>query len=153
MKRLALTLAITAVVLLPSAIAFAHCEVPCGIYGDEMRFHTIDEHIATIAKAIDQIAELSAAESPNYNQIVRWVNTKETHATEIQHIVSQYFLTQRIKAGKDNYAAHLEMCHSLLTLSMKCKQSLDKGNATKLKEAAEAFRISYLGPEAGMHEH
>ena len=153
MKRLALIVAAVSVVLLPSALAYAHCEVPCGIYGDQMRFDTIVEHIATIEKAIDQITELSAAESPNYNQIVRWVNTKETHATEIQHIVSQYFLTQRIKAGKENYAAHLEMCHSLLTLSMKCKQSLDKGNVTKLREAAEAFRTSYLGPEAGMHEH
>jgi nickel superoxide dismutase len=151
MKRSALALAVGSAILLSSALAYAHCEVPCGIYGDQMRFHTIEEHIATIEKAIDQIAELSAADSPNYNQIVRWVNTKETHATEIQHIVSQYFLTQRIKAGKENYSEHLEMCHSLLTLAMKCKQSLDTGNVAKLKEAAGAFRTSYLGPEEEMH--
>jgi nickel superoxide dismutase len=153
MTRLALTLAVVALVLLPSALAFAHCEVPCGIYGDQTRFHTIHEHIATIEKAIDQINELSAADSPNYNQIVRWVNTKETHATEIQHIVSQYFLTQRIKAGKENYEEHLKMCHAMLTLSMKTKQSLDKENVAKLKEATKAFHDSYMGPEAETHEH
>jgi len=153
MKRLALTVAAISMVLLPSALVYAHCEVPCGIYGDQMRFDTIAEHIATIEKAIDQISELSAASDPNYNQIVRWVNTKESHASEIQHIVSQYFLTQRIKAGKENYAEHLAMSHSLLTLAMKCKQSLDKGNVAKLKEATQAFRTSYLGPEDEMHQH
>ena len=39
--------------------AYSHCEVPCGIYGDEMRFQTIEEHIATIEKAMKMIVELS----------------------------------------------------------------------------------------------
>jgi len=153
MKPLVLIGTVVSAILLSSTLAYAHCEVPCGIYGDQMRFDTIAEHITTIEKAIDQITELSAAPAPDYNQIVRWVNTKETHATEIQHIVSQYFLTQRIKAGKENYAEHLAMSHSLLTLAMKCKQSLDTGNVAKLKEAAGAFRTSYLGPEGEMHQH
>jgi nickel superoxide dismutase len=30
--------------------AAAHCEIPCGIYDDEMRINMVLEHIATIEK-------------------------------------------------------------------------------------------------------
>jgi nickel superoxide dismutase len=36
---------------------------------------------------------------------VRWVTTKETHAQEIQDIVSAYFLTQRIKPAEGDMEA------------------------------------------------
>ena len=77
--------------------AWAHCEVPCGIYDDAARIALMREHITTVEKSMHMVEELSGAESMNYNQIVRWVNNKETHADEIQHIVSQYFMTQRVK--------------------------------------------------------
>ena len=32
--------------------AFPHCQVPCGIYGDEMRFEMMDEDIDTIEKSM-----------------------------------------------------------------------------------------------------
>ncbi|MEZ6076164.1 MAG: superoxide dismutase [Ni] [Pirellulaceae bacterium] len=41
------------------------------------------------------------------NQLVRWVNTKEDHASKIQHTIAQYFMTQRIKADGENYAKKL----------------------------------------------
>ena len=75
----------------------AHCEVPCGIYNDELRVGLINEHIQTIKKAMNQITELQSAETINYNQLVRWINTKEYHAKLIQEIAEQYFLTQRVK--------------------------------------------------------
>lgn len=153
MRRIAFILATLSVALLSSAPAFAHCEMPCGIYHDQMRFDMMAESVATIEKAIGRVTELQKQDDPNYNQIVRWINTKEEHASGIQEIVSQYFLTQRIKADQEKYAEHLQMCHALLTLSMKCKQSLDPGNVTKLKSALEAFRASYLGPEGEAHQH
>jgi len=80
--------------------AMAHCEVPCGIYDDQARTDMIAEHITTIEKAMKQITALSGQSPVNYNQAVRWVMTKEEHATKIQTIVSQYFLTQRIKSKR-----------------------------------------------------
>jgi len=84
----------------------SHCEVPCGIYDDELRVELIYEHISTIEKAIKQIEELEKEIPVNYNQMIRWVNTKEEHATKIQDIVNQYFMTQRVKAvdGSDQFA-------------------------------------------------
>ena len=33
---------------------FAHCQVPCGIYGDDGRFDTLNEHVATVEKAMKE---------------------------------------------------------------------------------------------------
>ena len=71
--------AVTLIWMTLSAVtAFSHCEIPCGIYGDEMRFAMMKEDIATIEKSMKQIVELSKQASPNHNQIVRWVQNKET---------------------------------------------------------------------------
>jgi len=31
-----------------SSLAFAHCQVPCGIYDDQARLDALEEHITTI---------------------------------------------------------------------------------------------------------
>ena len=128
-----------------------HCEVPCGIYGDSLRIALIDEHIRTIEKATIQINELSMAEKPNYNQLVRWINNKETHAEEIQHIVSQYFLHQRVKIvdsmdgkAEAKYFEQLKYLHHILVYAMKTKQGTDLDNIGKLKAAVEGFEDSYF---------
>ena len=63
--------------------ADAHCEIPCGIYDDELRTKLIAEHSTTIEKSMKQIIELSKANSVDYNQLSRWVSNKEAHATKI----------------------------------------------------------------------
>jgi len=107
----------------------AHCEVPCGIYDDQMRAKMIAEHATTIEKAMTQIGELGSQTPVNYNQLVRWVTNKEHHATEVQHIISQYFLTQRIKPDAENYGKKLEGLHKMLLAAMKCKQNADPATA------------------------
>ena len=143
-----------------AAPLFAHCEIPCGIYDDPMRFDMIEEHITTIEKSMNSINELSQAGEKNYNQIVRWVTNKETHATELQHIVEQYFLTQRIKpvepgAGDDyaTYQKHLELCHKMIVHAMKAKQATDLSHIEALRALTAEFRASFLGPEDEAHQH
>jgi nickel superoxide dismutase len=134
------------------AVAQAHCEVPCGIYGDEMRIRMIAEHITTIDKAMKQIELISAAESVNHNQLVRWVDNKEKHADEIQEIVTQYFMTQRIKpadpSDKEAQAAYVEkltLLHGMLIQSMKAKQGTDLDVVQKLRTLLDSFSEAYLG--------
>jgi len=134
---------------------FSHCEIPCGIYNDDMRFTIIEEHITTIEKAMKEIEHLSGHQPFNFNQIVRWVNNKEKHAEEIQHIISQYFLTQRVKLveKKDDkahkiYFEHLSLCHEILVYAMKTKQTTDLSNVEKLKSAVKVFKDSYLKAKA-----
>ena len=132
-----------------SATASAHCEIPCGIYGDELRFSMIMEDITTIEKSMQQITEL-AGESGNANQVARWVENKEKHADHIRQIVTQYFLTQRIKPakegdsqGRERYLGHLELLHKMLVSAMKCKQTTDLTHVRTLHQLAHQFKESY----------
>ena len=151
MKKItALVLFLTMLLLLKPAV-FSHCEVPCGIYNDQMRFTMLEEHIATIEKGINQIKALSNESPQNMNQIIRWVMNKEKHAEEMQNIISQYFMTQRLKLADQSepeaskaLMAKLAMCHEILVYAMKTKQSTDIENISKLKEAVQNFKASYL---------
>lgn len=131
--------------------AIVHCEVPCGIYGDSLRTALISEHIRTIEKATNKINELSKEATPNYNQLVRWVMNKEEHAEEIQGIVSQYFMHQRIKLTDASdkkkhakYVRQLTHLHEISVYAMKCKQGTDLENVNKLKLALESFEDAYF---------
>ena len=112
MKKSIRFISLIVFVVLLSNTAKPHCEVPCGIYDDELRIALIKEHIITIAKAMKSINALEAEGDKGMNQMVRWINTKEEHANKIQHITSQYFMTQRIKiqeAGQDKSSQNQEM--------------------------------------------
>lgn len=129
----------------------AHCEIPCGIYGDSTRIALIYEHIATIEKSMNMINELSVKDQPDYNQLVRWVVNKEEHAKKIQDIVSQYFLHQRIKpkssaeeADYRKYVKQLELMHHVLVFAMKSKQSTDLGIIETLREKVHSFEHAYF---------
>ncbi|WP_159521209.1 superoxide dismutase [Ni] [Sunxiuqinia indica] len=148
-KLLAITLLITGLTI--SQKSFAHCEIPCGIYGDSLRIEQISEHITTLEKSMNQINELSKAGDKNYNQLVRWVVNKEEHATKIQDIVSQYFLHQRIKPvdptnveAYAKYTNQLALLHHLLVFSMKAKQSTDLEVIEKLRTTLDKFAHSYF---------
>ena len=126
-----------------AALAYAHCQVPCGIYDDEMRLDMISEHVTTIEKSMNEITELQKAKEINYNQLVRWIDNKDQHADEIQNIVSQYFLAQRIKFDDKEYTKKLSILHKLIVYSMKCKQTVDLENLKKLREACREFEAFY----------
>ncbi len=124
--------------------ALAHCEIPCGIYDDQARINLILEHITTIEKSMNQIKKIEKEKTPNFNQLVRWIMNKEDHATEIQAIVSQYFLTQRIKPDTKDYAQKLSLLQQMLVYSMKCKQTTDLQNATRLRDLVKQFHQLYF---------
>lgn len=136
----------------------AHCEVPCGIYADELRFEQMLEDQTTIAKAIGQINDLSdGGDALSHNQLARWVATKESHATNTQHIVAQYFLTQRIKPGNDEagqkvYVSRLIAAHTVLQAAMKCKQTVDPANAEVLEKSILDLYRAYEGKEPHFHD-
>lgn len=143
-------LALVLLVLLPRAV-FCHCEIPCGIYHDEMRIKMIQEHIETIEKSMKMITELSAEGEKNYNQLVRWVMNKESHADYIQEIVYQYFMTQRVKPVESTkpaeykaYTAKISLLHEMLVASMKAKQNTDIEYVDKLRSLLEEFKTLYF---------
>jgi len=135
-----------------AAPALAHCEIPCGIYDDELRITLLKEHIATIEKSMDQISALSVEAEKNYNQLVRWISNKEDHAGKFMEIVTQYFMTQRIKpadpadtSGYRVYQDQLGLLHQMLVSAMNCKQTTDRIHTARLRELVDRFSAAYFG--------
>jgi len=128
----------------------AHCEVPCGIYDDDRQFAEMHEDQTTIAKAIAGIQDLTGSlgggpQPLAINQVSRWVATKEAHANNTQHIIAQYFMTQRIKADDPKYVDKLTKAHAVLVAAMKVKQAADDASAEALHKALDAFQEAYTG--------
>ena len=125
-------------------LSFGHCQVPCGVYGDSARFTQMLEDQTTITKAISQISELSGKkDAKSANQLARWVSAKEDHASKIQKIIAEYFLTQRIKSSSEKYDSLLQGAHAVMVAAMKCKQGVDAASAASLKSAIENFQSIY----------
>jgi nickel superoxide dismutase len=123
-----------------AATVWAHCQIPCGIYDDQMRIHMMEEHVTTIEKSMTMITA-----GQDQNQTVRWVMNKEEHADQLTEIVTYYFLAQRIKPEMDHYEENLKTLHQLIIYSMKAKQTTDLKNVEKLKELIHAFEHTYIG--------
>ena len=140
MKRATLAAIVLASPLVLVGPLYSHCEIPCGIYDDEARIAQIAEHIGTIEKSMKQITALSQAKPGNANQLVRWVVNKEKHADEIQHIVAQYFMTQRVK----KYVTKLTLLHRMLVGAMKCKQTTDRTHVAELRKLLAEFKAAYF---------
>lgn len=141
-------LAIVATTLLGST-AFAHCQVPCGIYGDQLRFEQLLEDGKTIAKAQGQINDLAATDinGQSANQLGRWIMTKDDHAAKIQATIADYFLAQRIKTDSPRYVEQLKAAHAVTVAAMKCKQSTDAATAETLQAAVFDLYRAYEGKE------
>ncbi len=138
--------------------SYAHCEVPCGIYNDQLRVELLMEHFKTIEKAMNKINILSKKSPVDYNQVVRWVNTKEEHANKIQKIVFQYFMTQRIKIKQskdkpayDKYIRQITLAHSMLINAMKAKQTTDVKYVNILRKTLHQFIEVYFTKEDLKH--
>ena len=142
--------------LLFSTQLYPHCQIPCGVYDDTMRVKMIEEHTLTILKSMNYIAS-NQNDLEQQNQVTRWIINKEEHAQDIQNIVSEYFLTQRIKLKDDSkeskelYHAQLAALHSILLDAMKCKQTIDTNNTTSLLENLNNFVNLYFDEHGKKH--
>ena len=118
----------------------AHCQVPCGIYGDSTRVRMMREDLATIIRAMGQIRALSQKkDAQSQNQLVRWVVTKEQHAEKIIRTISDYFMAQKIKPAKAGYAEMLKRHHAVMVAAMTCKQTTDGKAARALGKALDTI--------------
>ena len=116
----------------------------------------IEEHTLTILKSMNYI-KTNQNDPQQQNQVTRWIINKEQHAQEIQEIISEYFLTQRIKLkdesqeSKDLYHAQLAILHSILLDAMKCKQTVDTSITNSLLENLNKFVNLYFDDHGKKH--
>lgn len=128
--------------------AQAHCQIPCGIYGDDNVFGELMMDVETIEKSMKQIQALGEDPSGNPNQLIRWVMNKEDHANNIISVMSEYFLAQRIQlataeSDPETYQSLVGHIHEITVLAMKCKQTTDLNNVNKLGKVLHDFQHLY----------
>ena len=146
---LLITITVFGSVLFLPQPAYAHCQIPCGIYDDHARVQWMLEDTATVEKSVKLIAELAGkSDAQSKNQLVRWVMNKEKHAQKIISTISDYFLTQRVKSKQEDYSERLIRHHTVIVAAMKTKQNADLSYVNSLKVSIEALLPYY--PE---HKH
>lgn len=144
LKKSLLFLLIASAMVSGLRLANAHCQVPCGIYEDHARVHRLLEDASTIHKACVKIAELSSKnDAQSQQQLVRWVNTKESHAQKIIRTLCDYYLTQRVKPSQVDYVERLQHHHAVIVAAMKTKQGVQTQAVDVLIETIEALMVYY----------
>ena len=125
-----------AAALVSTGVAHSHCQLPCGIYDDHARVHSMLEDADTIQKTVILIKENSGKnDAQSNNQLVRSIANKESHAQSIIETISDYFLTQRVKPSQSDYTERLKKHHAVIVASMKAKQNSDLQHVDDLKLA------------------
>ena len=126
----------------------AHCQIPCGIFSDELKFNELEEHVVTIEKSAGHIRDLTAKKDLTENdhqQLIRWTINKETHAQKIIDETANYFLAQRIKTDAKYYTEKIKLLHHIIVYAMKTKQSIEKEATYKLSKEISVFKKLYYG--------
>ena len=115
--------------------------MPCGIFDDPKLVAELKEACATVRKAMEQISVLNDEERTplNFNQMVRWVNTKEEHCKKIITLIAEYCLCQRVKPDsfktEKDYFDALKAHHGAMQAAMKAKQQVNRTFADALDHA------------------
>merc|ERR1719293_87088 len=137
----------TRAMAVPALWARAHCQVPCGIFHDDGRITSMMEDASTIRKAVVQGGELHKAGAlQDVHQMIRWINTKEAHASSIMTTIGDYFLAQKVKKdllSEAEYKEVLVLHHAVMVAAMKTKQSAEAGPVDTLDAAIEALKPVY----------
>lgn len=139
---------------LPSQIAYAHCDVPCGIYDPK----PAQIAAATVLKMVEKIQELDHPDKSinDRNGLVRAIWTKEEHARkckeELLILWTDYFKPEHLVLFPNLH----EIFWKATKLCSKNKQEVNKKAAEELikivEEIADMFykskSISPLAPAA-----
>ena len=82
--------------------AYAHCDIPCGVYETDTMMHSAETCRRMIQK-IEELGELDSVEK--HNTFVRSVMNKEKHAQKVKHelyvLWSDYFKPDHLERYPD----------------------------------------------------
>ncbi|MBI3037205.1 superoxide dismutase, Ni [Candidatus Woesearchaeota archaeon] len=118
--------------------AYAHCDIPCGIYETNSMTTAAD----TVYKMVEKILELKGMELEQRNSFVRMVHVKEEHAQkckqELLILWTDYFKEEHLAKFPD---LHTKVWKAT-KLCSQAKRMVDLKVAQQLKEAvAEIAQI------------
>ena len=128
---------------------YAHCQMPCGIYHDEIVFAQIDQYIETMTKSLNVLADNKFSNPQERGTFVRWVALRDSNSDEMASLITTYFLQQKIKVGEEGTPEKLASAHKLLVDLMHIKQQIDNKAVDTFREDWQRFK-NLMHPE---HTH
>lgn len=132
--------------LMPEKIAYAHCDIPCGIYDP----HQMQLAAHTVIRMTSMINDLKVSENPPFeerkkiiHQIARLTKVKEEHAELVKHelrvLWGDYFKEEHLKDYPDLHT----LVFKTLKLASKARQEVNMDAANELlantQQIAEIF--------------
>jgi len=125
--------------LVRSRVAYAHCDIPCGIYDPAAAKTAAD----TVAKMVEKIQGFSGTDEASRNNFVRSVAVKEEHAQickrELLILWTDYFKPEHLEKHPNLH----ETFWKAAKLCSKNKQNVDAKAAADLvaavKEISDIF--------------
>lgn len=121
----------------------AHCQMPCGIYHDDMVFDQIDQYVETMYKAISILKDNKFENVKDKNEFVRWVMQKENASNEAATILTTFFLQQKIKPSENDTIKRITSAHNLLFLLVGIKQTVDIKIVEQFADEWEKFKLMF----------
>ncbi len=126
--------------MLPTETAYAHCDIPCGIYDPhaaQVAAHTIIRMTKLIGDAKEEEGEEGRKEF--IHGMTRYVTVKEEHAEilkrEVAVIWGDYFKEEHLKDFPNLH----ETVWKILKLASKTKQGIDLKSAEELLAKVQEF--------------
>lgn len=119
----------------PEVDAYAHCDVPCGIYDPK------DAQLAaeTVEKMMTLMDGVDAGSKETRNSFIRYVAAKEVHAEKVKHEVriiwGDYFKPEHLDKFPD---LHTKVWQIMKTASA-CRQGADVADAANLRQQVDEF--------------
>ncbi len=118
----------------------AHCQMPCGIYHDDMVFDQVDQYVETMYKACSILNNNKFASVHDHLEFTRWVINTEEMSNDTAELFLKYFLQQKIKPGESDTPQKLNSIHKLLFLIVQIKQNCDQKIVLQFGEEWENFK-------------
>ena len=134
MKNLLLSL----VKIFPKNIAYAHCDIPCGIYDP----HTAQMAAHTVIRMTSLINDLKvSSDNPSFDerkkiisQVARFTKVKEEHAEIVKHEIrvlwGDYFKEEHLKTYPNLHS----LVFKIMKAASKAKQEINIDAANELLE-------------------
>lgn len=121
----------------------AHCQMPCGIYHDDIVYDQVDQYVETMYKGMTMLNDSKFDTVHSKNEFIRWVINKEKSSDEVAQLLTSYFLQQKIKPDEEDTDKRLKMTHRLLVMLVLIKQNTDRKFVEDFSAEWDKFKLMF----------
>ena len=123
----------------PTNIAYAHCDIPCGIYDPhqaQLAAHSVIR-MTTLINDLKKEADTPGAKKKFIHQLARYTKVKEEHAELVKHEVrilwGDYFKEEHLK----QYPEIHDLVFKTMKLASKARQEVNLEAANELLDTVQ----------------